>query len=74
MNQKVLFSLSNASMARINELGRYCNLKKVGTSGVWWVRKSATSPVTRKEYFLKKSMHTADLRRAVIRALPLVED
>jgi hypothetical protein len=74
MHQKDLLSLSTASMARINELAAYCNLRKVGTRGVWWVRKSATSPVTRKEYFFKKSMGTADLRTAVIRALPQVED
>lgn len=74
MHQKDLFSLSHASMARINELARYCNLTVVGTRGVWWVRKSATSPVTRKEYFFKKSTRTADLRTAVIKALPMVED
>lgn len=74
MHQKDLLSLSTASMNRINELARYCNLQQVGTKGTWWVRKSATSPVTRKEYFFKKSMKTADLRTAVIRALPVVED
>ena len=74
MQQKDLLSLNTASMDRLNELGRYCNLQKVGTKGVWWVRKSATSPVTRKEYFFKKSMRTADKRTAVIRALPVVED
>ncbi len=61
-------------MARINELARYCNLVQMGTKGVWWVRKSATSPVSRKQYFFKKSTKTADLRTAVIRALPQVED
>ena len=74
MHQKDLFSLNTASMDRINELAAYCNLQKVGTKGIWWVRKSATSPVTRKEYFFKKSMRTADKRTAVIRALPQVED
>lgn len=74
MHEKDLFSLTTASMVRINELRAYCNLQVVGTRGVWWVRKSATSPVTRKEYFFKKSMRTADLRTAVIRALPQVED
>lgn len=74
MHQKDLFSLTTASMARINELAAYCNLQKVGTKGVYWVRKSATSPVTRKEYFFKKSMRTADLRTAVIKALPIVEE
>lgn len=74
MHQKDLFSLNSASMDRINELAAYCNLQKVGTKGVWWVRKSATSPVTRKEFFFKKSMRTADKRTAVIRALPQVED
>ena len=73
MHGKDLFSLNTASAARISELARYCNLRVVGTRGIWWVRKSASSPVTRKEYFLKKSMKTADLRTAVIRALPLVE-
>lgn len=74
MHQKDLLSLSSASMARINELKQYCNLQVVGTKGIYWWRKSATSPVTRKEYFKKKSTKTADLRTAVIRALPAVED
>src|SRR4051812_33850928 len=74
LNQKDLFSLSTASTARLNELKAYCNLKVVGTKGVWWVRKSATSPVTRKEYFMKKSMKTSDLRTAIIRAYPQVEE
>lgn len=61
-------------MSRIQELARYCNLKQVGKRGVWWSRKSATSPVTGKQYFQKRSTKTADLRTAVIRALPWVED
>lgn len=67
-------ALSNAPITRINELARWCNLQVVGTRGVWWVRKSATSPVTRKEYFFKRSTKTADLRTAVMRALPWVEE
>lgn len=61
-------------MTRINELAAYCNLKRVGTRGILWWRKSATSPTTRKQYFAKRSTATADLRTAVIKALPLVED
>lgn len=61
-------------MARVTELASYCNLRKVGTRGVWWWRKSATSAITRKQYFSKGSTKTADLRTAVIRALPQVED
>lgn len=62
------------SPTRLKELAEWCNLKVVGTRGVWWVRKSATSPVTRKEYFFKRSTKTTDLRTAVARALPWVED
>jgi hypothetical protein len=45
-----------------------------GKRGLYWVRKSASHPLTRKQHFFKWSTGTPDLRTALLRAVPRVED
>lgn len=63
-----------ASPAKLNELARFYGLRTNGAQKVYWVRKSATHPLTRKQHFFKWSTQTADLRTALVRAVPKVED
>lgn len=73
MQNKDLLFVTSASAAKLEELKEYCALNLLGKAGIWTVRKTATSPVTCKVYYFKKSMKTADLRTAIIKALPQVE-
>jgi integrase len=73
MQNKDLLFVSTATPAKLEELRSFCGLRLQGKAGIWGVRKTATSPITGKESFLKKSMKTADLRTAIMRALPQVE-
>lgn len=66
--------LLRASPAKLKELARFYGLRPHGAAAVYWVRKSATNPLTRKQHFFKWSTQTADLRTALLRAVPKVED
>lgn len=65
--------LLRASPAKLAELARFYGLRKVGHQGVYWVRKAATHPLTKKPHQLKWSTQTADVRTALLRAVPRVE-
>lgn len=66
--------LLRASPAKLAELARFYGLRPSGPRGIYQARKSATHPLTRQEHYFKYSTGTADLRTALLRAVPRVED
>lgn len=66
--------LLRASPAKLSELARFYGLRPSGTRAIWIARKSATHPLTHKQHYFKFSTQTADLRTALLRAVPKVED
>lgn len=62
------------SINKLNELARFYGLVIVGKRNVWWCRKCATHPHTRARHYLKWSTGTPDLRTALVRAVPRVEE
>lgn len=66
--------LLRASPAKLKELAAFYGLRPAGLQSIYVVRKSATNPLTKKEHFLKWSTKTADLRTALLRAAPRVEE
>lgn len=66
--------LLRASPSKLAELARFYGLRPVGARAIYWVRKSATHPLTQRQHYLKWSTQTADLRTALLRAVPRVED
>jgi hypothetical protein len=66
--------LLRASPAKLTELARFYGLRVQGKKNLWWVRKSATHPLTKVQHFFKWSTQTPDLRTALLRAVPKVED
>lgn len=66
--------LLRASPSKLNEFARFYGLRLHGKRNLWWVRKSVTHPLTKKQHFFKWSTQTADLRTALLRAVPRVEE
>lgn len=66
--------LLRASPSKLQELTRFYGLRIQGKRNLWVCRKSASHPLTRKQHFFKWSTQTADLRTALLRAIPRVED
>ena len=64
-------ALASSSPVRLNSMAAEYGLKSV--SGVWWVRKSVTHPVSRQERQFKKSTKRTDLRDALAVAVPWVD-
>jgi hypothetical protein len=64
-------ALASSSPTRLNQLAEEYGLKSVG--GVWWVRKSITHPISRRERQLKRSTKRGDLRDALAVAVPWVD-
>lgn len=62
------------SINKLNELAKFYGLQTVGKQNVYWCRKCATHPHTRRQHYLKFSTRTPDLRTAILRAVPRVED
>lgn len=69
-----LNDLQRASPAKLNEYAKFYGLRTLGKQNIYWARKSATHPLTKKEHFFKWSTKTADLRTALLRAVPKVEN
>jgi integrase len=65
--------LLRMSPAKLNELARFYGLRLHGKRNVYWVRKSASHPVTKKQHFFKWSTGTPDLRTALLRSVPKIE-
>lgn len=66
--------LLRASPSKLSELARFYGLRQAGERSIWIARKSATHPLTHKQHFFKFSTQTADLRTALLRAVPKVEE
>ena len=65
--------LLRASPAKLAELAKFYGLRLHGKRKVFWVRKSATHPLSKQQFFMKWSTATPDLRTAILRAAPRVE-
>jgi hypothetical protein len=66
--------LLRASPSKLQELAKFYGLRLQGKRNLWVCRKSASHPLTKKQHFFKWSTQTADLRTALLRAIPKVED
>jgi len=66
--------LLRASPSKLNEFARFYGLRLHGKRNLWWVRKSVSHPLTKKQHFFKMSTQTPDLRTALLRAVPQVEE
>lgn len=62
-----------ASQQRLIAWADFLGLRPVGKRGTYWVRKSARHPITKRDYVIKHSTKTADLRTAILRAQPVVQ-
>lgn len=63
----------SASQARLTAWAEFLGLRAVGKRGTFWARKSARHPITKRDYTLKHSTRTSDLRTAILRAQPVVQ-
>jgi hypothetical protein len=66
--------LLRASPAKLTELAKFYGLREHGKRKLWLCRKAVTHPLTKQQHYLKFSTQTVDLRTAILRAVPRVED
>jgi ribosomal protein S7 len=62
-----------ASQQRLVQWADFLGLRPSGKRGTYWIRKSARHPITKRDFTLKESMRTTDLRTAIVRAQPVVQ-
>lgn len=62
-----------ASQTRLIAWADFLCLRPVGKKGTYWIRKQARHPITKRDFTLKQSMRTSDLRTAILRAHPVVQ-
>jgi integrase len=62
-----------ASQQRLIQWADFLGLRPVGKRQTYWVRKSARHPLSKRDFTLKASMRTPDLRTAIMRAQPVVQ-
>lgn len=63
----------SAPQSRLVAWADFLGLRQIGQRGTYWARKSARHPITKKDFILKHSTRTTDLRTAILRAQPVVQ-
>ena len=71
--QDLHLMVMSANQKRLAELAKQYAVRPQGVKGTYWIIKTATNQHTHQEMRLKRSLHTVDLRAALVKAVPMVE-
>lgn len=74
MHQNDLLRIQSCSPKELERIAEAYGVAPSGPRGIWAVRRQAQSPHTGVVHYLRRSLHTTDLRSALMKAVPIVDD
>jgi integrase len=74
MHQNDLLKIQSCGAKELERLAKAYGVKPTGPRLIYGARVQAQNPHTRKVHILKRSLHTTDLRSALIKAVPMVDN
>lgn len=74
MHQNDLLRIQTCQAKELERIAHDYGISPSGPRGIYRIRRQAMAPHTGQVHFLRQSLHTADLRSALMKAVPLVDD
>ena len=74
MHQNDLLRIQSCNPKELERIAEAYGVAPSGPRGIWAVRRQAQSPHTGVVHYLRRSLHTTDLRSALMKAVPIVDD
>lgn len=74
MHQNDLLRLQTCNAKELERVAESYGVAPTGPRLIYGIRRQAQNPFTRKIHVLKRSLHTTDLRSALVKGIPIIDD
>lgn len=74
MHQNDLLRLQTCNAKELERVAESYGIAPTGPRMIYGIRRQAQNPFTRTQHVLKRSLHTTDLRSALVKGIPVVDE